>query len=342
MTTTSKERARRTLRRIAIFPGWISCLLLIAIYALGFDLPRSAQYVPFALSLPLFGLPHGAIDHLVPGRLSGRGASARSVLGVVVLYAVLASSYLALWFASPGAAFALFIALTWFHWGQGDLFSLRFLVGAKHLRTPLSRAVTVIVRGGLPMLVPLLAFPEVYREVARSMVGIFASGGPDEFAWIWRTDFRIIAGSLFAALALFALAPGLMRPGDRLSSGIDAAETLLLALYFALVPPVLAIGVYFCLWHSLRHIARLMLLDGKSARTLERGRSAPAFAAFFKDAAPLTVLALAGLLGLYFAVPGVVADSGAILALYLVLISTLTLPHVAVVCFMDLRQRVWA
>lgn len=341
MPLTPKERARRTLRRVAILPGWISCLLLTTIYALGFDVPERVQYVPFALSLPLFGLPHGAIDHLVPGRLSGRGASARSILGVVLLYVVLASLYFALWFASPGLAFALFIALTWFHWGQGDLYSLRALIGTKHLGTPLSRGLTVLVRGGLPMLVPLLAFPEVYGDVARSMVGLFLPGGAEGFAWVWGTDFRITAGSLFAALALFALVLGL-RSRDGFSSGIDAAETVLLALYFALVPPVLAIGVYFCLWHSLRHIARLMLLDEKSARALERGRSAPAFAYFFRDAAPLTFLSVAGLVGMYFVVPGVVAGSGAVLALYLALISLLTLPHVAVVCLMDLRQRVWA
>lgn len=342
MPAIPKESARRTLRRVAVLPGRVAVALLTAIHLLGFSVPESAQYIPFALSLPLFGLPHGAIDHLVPGRLSGRGTSVRSVLGVVLLYAVLASLYLALWFASPGLAFALFIALTWFHWGQGDLYSLRALLGAEeNLRTPLLRALAVLVRGGLPMLVPLLAFPEVYAEVARSMVGLFLSGGAEGFDWVWGTGFRSSAGLLFAALVLLALALGL-RSGDGLSAGADAAETVLLALYFALVPPVLAIGVYFCLWHSLRHIARLMLLDAGSRRALEGGRAAPAFAAFFRDAAPLTVVALAGLVGLYFAVPGGVAGSGTTLALYLALISILTLPHVVVVCLMDLCQRVRA
>lgn len=44
----------------------------------------------------------------------------------------------------------------------------------------------------------------------------------------------------------------------------DAFEIVLLAAFFALVPPVLAVGLYFCLWHSVRHVGRLMLLDPTS------------------------------------------------------------------------------
>ncbi len=324
-----------------LLPGWGAVFLLTILFALGVEVPRTLQYIPFALSLPLLGVPHGALDHLVPGRLSGRGASARSVLGVVTLYAVFASLYLALWFFAPLPAFALFIALTWFHWGQGDLYSLRALLGARQPRTRLQNRLTVLVRGGLPMLVPLLAFPEVYREVARNMVGLFYPDAALDFAWLPGTTFRLAAALLFGAVTLMSLTLS-QRSGGRLFFGVDVAETMLLAPYFALVPPVLAIGVYFCVWHSLRHIARLMVLDRKSSHVLERGYAAPAFAAFFRDAAPLTLVALAGLASLYFIVPGVMEGHGSLLALYLTLISVLTLPHVVVVCLMDLRQRVWA
>jgi hypothetical protein len=33
---------------------------------------ESIQWLPLVLSLVVFGVPHGAVDHLVPGRLLGR------------------------------------------------------------------------------------------------------------------------------------------------------------------------------------------------------------------------------------------------------------------------------
>jgi hypothetical protein len=55
-------------------------------------------------------------------------------------------------------------------------------------------------------------------------------------------------------------------------------------------------------------------------------------------------VALVLLFGLYFVVPGTGSQGqspASLLAVYLVLISALTLPHVVVVSFMDLRQGLW-
>ena len=335
--------SRRTLLRTVLVPSWIFTLSLVLVFAAGTDVSTRLQYVPFALSLLIFGLPHGALDHLVPGRLSGEGASARSIFGVVILYLFLASLYLALWFTVPAVAFALFIGLTWFHWGQGDLYSLIAINRAEYLRSPYLRPLAVIVRGGLPMLVPLLAFPEVYRGIAGDITGLFIPGDTETFAWVFGPAFRITAALLYAALVLFTLALGYRKTDDtgKKPFFLDAAETFLLAVYFSLVPPVLAIGAYFSLWHALRHVARLMLLEKESEKALQSGHAIPAFIRFFRDAAPLTFVALAILGGLYFIVPGGVSGPDTLLALYLVLISLLTLPHVVIVAFMDRRQGIW-
>jgi hypothetical protein len=52
-------------------------------------------------------------------------------------------------------------------------------------------------------------------------------------------------------------------------------------------------------------------------------------------------VALALLAGLYLLTPGSVQGLTGFLALYLVLISVLTLPHVVIVGLMDLRQGLW-
>ena len=316
------------------------------LFAAGLEVPQWAEYLPFALSLAVFGLPHGAVDHLAVPRLLGRRAWPWAVVAVGLLYLILSGLYLALWFVAPVVSFAGFIFLTWFHWGAGDLYALR-VYGSGSAAYPLGRArraLALILRGGLPMLVPLLAFPGIYRAVAESIVGLFAPTSGDVLSWAFEPPFRFFAGAAFALFAVVTLASGY---GSAKESGAcrvwrtDVAETALLALYFALVPPVLAVGLYFCLWHAPRHVARLVLLDPKSADALEAGRVVPAIVRFARDAAPLTVVALVFLVGLYLVVPGTGVGLSALLALYLVLISALTLPHVIVVSFMDLRQGLW-
>lgn len=328
------------LRRALIPLSWAPVAVLTVFFAAGFDLPEYAIFAPFAISAVFLGLPHGAVDHLVPDRLSSRGVTARSMAAVGILYVILASLYLALWFAAPVPAFVLFIGLTWFHWGQGDLWAVLALYRAHHLSGTGLRVLTVFVRGGLPMLVPLLASPDAYRDVARSMAGLFGAGVSGG-AWAFEPTFRVVAGSAFAVLSLAAILAGLRRSSLRDKGWrADAAETFLLAAYFALVPPVLAVGLYFCLWHAPRHIARLMLIDKGSIRALKHGHLWQAVVSFTRDSAPLTVAALALLAGLYFALPGREGPDST-LGLYLVLISILTLPHVVIVSFMDHRQRIW-
>ena len=333
--------ARRTLILAAVLPAWFSTLALLVFFAAGFSVPERWQYLPFAASLVFLGLPHGAVDHLVPARLSGRSVTPGSVLAVAGLYAAFAAAVLVLWFISPLAAFALFIAVTWFHWGQGDLYALRAVFGVPYLDSRYARVLAVFVRGGLPMLVPLLVFPRTYESVATSAVALF--GGDMGGTFHFGPGFAAVGSAGLAAAGACSLALGYRRSrADRGAWLVDAGETLLLLGYLAVVPPVLAVGAYFCLWHAPRHIARLMLLDGPSAAALERGWFVPAAARFLRDSAPLTLLAIVLLAGLYVLVPRMAGGWEALLGVYLVLLSALTPPHVAVVSLMDRRQGFWS
>lgn len=328
--------AARSIRRAVAYPLWLLFPALAIPFAAGLDLTGRLgwlQYIPFAASLLLFGLPHGAADHLVPGRLTGRGASANSVAAVVLLYLGLGGTYLALWTVAPTACFVLFIALTWFHWGQGDVYASRTFLGVG--RSP--AGLGVLVRGGLPMLIPLLAFPREYAALGESLIALFGHPLPAPSA-IFHPLALAVCGLVFLALATVYLVRVLQRNGA-LSCAVEAWEVTVLGLYFVFVPPVLAIGIYFCLWHSTRHIFRLALLDGPSAAALDSGRILPALVRFATDAAPLTLVALVFLAGLYRYLPS--ATPYELLAGYLVFVSALTLPHVVLVSWMDARQELW-
>jgi Brp/Blh family beta-carotene 15,15'-monooxygenase len=108
---------------------------------------------------------------------------------------------------------------------------------------------------------------------------------------------------------------------------------------------VLAVGLYFTLWHALRHIARLLLVDPPAVTALVAGDPGRALRRFARDAAPLTVVSLALIGGLALVVPAspaaLASTPDGLLALYLVGIAVLTLPHVVVVTWMDRVQGVW-
>jgi Brp/Blh family beta-carotene 15,15'-monooxygenase len=228
--------------------------------------------------------------------------------------------------------FVAFILLTWFHWGQGDLF---VAVRQDPAMGPAARAAHLVARGAIPMLVPLVGQPGAYAEVITATTAPFAPGAGGLLAIAETPAARIAALVVVAgaAAADLALSNGRGR-------GVRAAETALLVAYFALVPPVLAVGLYFCLWHALRHIVRLQLLDPGSAGALRTGSALPALVRFARQAAPFTAAALV-LLGVLALVLPHDAGPAGLLGVYLVLISALTVPHVVVVSLMDRAQHVW-
>jgi Brp/Blh family beta-carotene 15,15'-monooxygenase len=301
--------------------------LFLALDLARVEVPPAVQVVPFAASILLFGLPHGALDHLVPARLDPRIPRARSVALVVALYAVLGGATALLWAAAPALGFTAFIAVTWFHWGQGDLWLDRALDGAAGRA---DAVLTVLVRGALPMLLPLVAHPRDYGGVLAGTVAVVDPAAPTGLGVLGAGPVR---AALAVALAVLVAAHLVVRRRSGAPVARPAAEIGALAAFFVTVPPVLAVGLYFTFWHAVRHILRLELLDPAGRAALAAGRLGGPFARFLRDAWPVTACAIALLVGLAL----LVHDAG--LGTYLVLIAALTTPHTAVVTWMDRRQR---
>jgi len=322
----------------AVRPGWAALVGTAVLVAAVGDLPLAYQYAPLVVSVVLLGLPHGAVDHLVLPRQRDEPLAAGWLAAVGGVYLVLGGAYALVWFWWPVAAFVFFILLTWAHWGQGELYPLRDLTGAEYLRSPLQRLLTVAARGGAPMLLPLVAFPGQYEFVATSLVGLFDPGAAAALGPLFDPATRALVGGGYGLLVVATLALASVRTDGHTPWLVDAGELALLTVFFLAVPPVLAIGVYFCFWHSLRHVVRTVLLHEPSARSLDRRRLLPAARRFARDAAPLTAAALVLLGGLYLLVPRTPADLSGLVGLYLVLVAVLTLPHVAIVTWLDYEQ----
>lgn len=337
-TVTLPAPARRTLRNAAGWAAWIPVAVLTLVFALGISVPERWRYVPLLASVVLFGLPHGAVDWVaLPRAVTGR-VTPRWVGAVSLLYLVLGAAYVAVWFLAPVPAAVVFVVMTWFHWGQGDLHPLVTFFEVDYLDTSARQGLTVLIRGGLPMLVPLFAFPSRYRAVIDSFVAPF---GADLAGWPCGPRGVVWLAAGFAALTLLALVWGYLASGDRSAWAVDAAETALLWAFFLTVPPVLAVGTYFCCWHSLRHVLRVLTLERTSRDALTAGRLGPGLRRFALEAAlPILGALLVGVV-LWLLVPDPSPTLSGLTALYLVAIAVLTLPHVAVVTWLDRVQGLW-
>lgn len=287
-------------------------------------------FLPLAVSALLFGLPHGAIDHLVALGLAGRALKAGNLLAVVGLYLLLALLYGGLWLVAPGLALLGFLVMTIYHWGKADTAFERIRYPEGPLAgNRLLRPIHTAVRGGLPVGLPLLAFPEQSADFLRSCLELFVEG-PAPPIELW----RLWVGGILSALLAVELC--LLWRHRRTEGGRRLlVETGLLLALFWLVPPLAAIGWYFCLWHGLRHVLRLTRYH---AGTSNPGTGARAFALFFRRAIPFTLVSL-----LFLALAGLALPTEGSparwVALYLVLISTLTFPHIILVEWMDQKAR---
>ncbi|AEH37863.1 Brp/Blh family beta-carotene 15,15'-dioxygenase [Halopiger xanaduensis] len=338
---TGAATARRRAAYASHAAGLFTIIFGLTIGVTGDSIPLAYQYAPLAASVVVLGLPHGAVDHLVLPRSRGRPVTSRALAAVGGCYLAIGGAYAALWFVAPAVSFALFILLTLVHWGQGDVYALCELTDVSYLETPAHKGLALVVRGGLPMLVPLVAFPDQYAFVAGTLVGLFDPGAAAALEGAFRPTVRYAVAVGFGALIAATLALGYRRTDALEPWLIDAGETLGLTAFFAAVPPILAIGLYFTGWHSVRHIVRTLLIDDAAVAALADGDARGAIGRFARDAAPLTAGSLVVFAALAVAVPRTPATVPDAAALYLVGVAVLTLPHVVVVSLLDLEQGLW-
>ncbi len=282
-------------------------------------------------------LPHGGFEHVE--NLRGRGE--RFQLEYVVGYLLLTAGSLAIYLVAPVVGLGVALAVTALKGGHGGVRVLETVTGANHLRAPLPRAVAVAVRGGAIVVVPYLVSPGIYSMVASYMVGIVDPGGFQQLLWLFDPPVRALVGGVYAGFVVAHLAAGWVRAGDTSGWQADAVETLLLASFFALVPPILAIGVYFPCWYALRQVARLSgaAANGRSPASVPVSR---ALWGFTRRALLPWVGAVALLVGMARIVPNPPVGAVTWMALYSVFVAIIAVPHVAVGGWLDRRQGIWS
>lgn len=297
---------------------WLPVGVLSVLLAASLVVPGAvtALAVPVAVTGALLGIPHGAVDHLVPwwwSTRSGRSSRRRQVAWFAAAYAVVAAAALVLLLLAPSATFTGFLALSAAHFGRGEVAAWAERRGTT---VPADRtAVLVAAAHGLAVVGLLVWGP-------RADVGLL---GPVAPALAHGLDALRAPGlGLVAATCAAALAV-LLRTGKHQEAG----ELALVLATFLLAPPLAAFGAYFGCWHALRHTGRL--LDLARQQDPDAGWSRAVRRLAVAGAWPTTaaLLAVAGL-WLLRSTTSLQAEVSILLAL--------TFPHAAVVWALDRRS----
>lgn len=313
--------------RLANRFGISAGLLGLAMVVLGID-SGLALYLPILASAFLFGLPHGAIDHLVVLGLAKRSLTLKALLVVCFAYLGLVLAMLGLWWASPFFAVMLFLVITIYHWGRADLAFDSLLNPAALQATPkVLQYNHALLRGFFPIGLPFLAFPEATEAILNAC--------SISFGYEYELSHSLRVGIL---LCLFLLLVGEIAYLGRQKEQwkLRLAEDLGLIVFFTFVPPLLAVGLYFCFWHGLRHVLRLIRYKGEEAQLVSvAGR----LKCFYCQALPFTFASILMIGGILLLLPKL-AGLYEFIGIYLVIISALTVPHLLVVEWMDRREGV--
>ena len=254
-----------------------------------------AERVPGAAFLALAvvaGLPHGAFDHKVARRAFEGCHGAKWWQPFLAGYLILASAMLLAWWAFPLLALSIFLFLSVLHFGDQDA----------SVKAPF-RCLRILVHGGVPIVVSAARHPDAIERLLAALVpgqaNVVATvlGGPLLMLWA-------------AAAAVTLIAYAARGHADDVAA---AADLILIALLFAVAPPLIAFSLYFAAIHAPRAFAAAIPAGGMQAGEIV----VPAV---------LTMLALA-LGAVIFAVgAGPTIEENVVRTAFL-LLSALTVPH---------------
>jgi Brp/Blh family beta-carotene 15,15'-monooxygenase len=274
----------------------------------------------FLASLVLLGMPHGALDHLVWFKGSGRRFGIAALLCFCGVYLSIGIVAVGLWWLAPVWCAGGLILLTWFHWGDGDRMHEAAGEG-------LAGWLFLAWRGSLPMLVPLLLHPHDYAAVLHGAVLVVdpAAPGLGLLDVVVGAEFRSgVAGVLLVLGGVYWWRAGRFQSAARRL----ALEDLLLIGGFLVLPPLVSIGLYFMLWHSWRHIQLLALALGQPVARVGGGVN---WSSFYLRAAPFTLAGISFVVGLALLAGPRLGDVNLLVGVYLIVLWGLTWPH-AILC----------
>jgi Brp/Blh family beta-carotene 15,15'-monooxygenase len=266
----------------------------------------------------LIGVPHGAVDHLVPEWLLGRRLPWPQAAAGLLAYVAIAAGFFGLLRVAPLPSAVVFLAVSAAHFGAGDVEFHALRSGA----TPRYRRLAVAAFGLPTVALPIAVHAEQVEPVLIALAPRLGT---------------LVTPEVRAALLVATLLAAAITGWRALSAGDPRAarDLAVLVVVFAVAPPLAAFAVYFGFWHAARHVARLLSLDPRNAHDLGNDRLGPPLQRFARLAVLPTCASLIVLAALWWGAGG----AQGLVSAHLGLLAALTMPHVAVVSWLDRTGR---
>lgn len=186
--------------------------------------------IPISLMV-VFGVPHGALDGAV---IFQRCSAFWPRILCLLAYLFVSVVCVLLWIVLPTVCLAVFLGMSMWHFGQSDQSRSGYTV--RHIWR-------VVSDGGIWVLLLPFSHQSAVRE-------LFVVLDADANTIMQIINWLIIPWSL---LALANVAVRILN-GD----GKTVISTLSFAALSILMPPLWSLCLYFCAWHSRRHITRVL------------------------------------------------------------------------------------
>ena len=294
--------------------GITGCFLLPML--MGWTYPVWFTVIVLAVLVGLFGISHGAIDHILASDVLGWKKPAHQVrfmgqyLMVMLLYGLL-------WLFAPVVGFWLFLLYSAWHFGQSDAL-LIWNVLPRALGTSIAMSWGLMVISSIPM----FHSTELAEVLPSWFVTELSSSTIVSIAHrIFLLSLGFLVTCILSALAFYGL---------QIRVILDFAITSLVSLYALVVLPMwVGFGLYFSIFHALPSLIN----EYKALRSNER---VEATKHFVKMLAPFTLVAYLGLVAIV-----IYAQSHSYFYA-LIAISVLAFPHSVLMHFLYVKLRLKA
>lgn len=282
---------------------WLTLSLLL-VYLLFKEHLSSYQNVICVFAILLFGIPHGAIDHILHRKFS-KSKNHPTDRKFITWYVLCMLAYFVVWIFFPFRAFLLFIAMALYHFGQEFV---------EEIGIPSESKFPILIFGCNILIMPLLIH---YEEVASFLLAVINV----ELPQISSQVVQYIALSI-PVLSVFYFVQKYLR--RRLSKETFLKVIIYLLMWliiYILTPFLVGFTLYFVLHHSINSMKHQYHSIAKLSHQY-------GLKSYLKDVGPLTLVA-------YFGITFILIVSGVqtleYFTLYaLIFISVLTLPHMLV------------
>ena len=290
-----------------------SVLLLVGLFFLGYHYfidPISPQIQMLVLLSLVFlvGVPHGALDFLVDEQNKVAVQEKFSIQKFVSVYLLRLFAFSLIWIF-PWVAFSIFILFSIYHFGETDM--------AGMLKTKRNASILYVAYGafilGVLLLVHLTQIKDTLPVIKTFVESSYL------YALLEANRYLIIMALGF----IFTIAVVYQKSIDNIEVTLPQLIRLIfLLVIITLLPLLMAFTFYFALWHSILSVRNIFSY-------FKSFNNAKKFAVICNKSILFSVLALGGMVMLYFILSYFLPDMNLLFALLIVL-SVLTVPHLQV------------